>query len=319
MKMAGGLQVMKNLFLKTVLTVFCLTLLAGNAQAGLNLADGSASGQWYNPARDGEGFYVEIIDTGGNLQISVAMYSYNESGDQLWLIGNVPIEDGDQGATVPVFRVEGPVWGSMYDPADRTGIDEPFGNIVVQFPTCDSALFNVQSNDPVLASGNYSLVRLTDLVSLDCVEPPPPDGPPPEEPPEITAGLWTAEGVCFFVDADGKQIVDSDQCDNGKSFSARVDGVEDPATLDPSCKAYVVCNGAWPIVDALDEFGRPYKRLTCVNADGGIGLIEFWEEFIDNVTEVKGYIYAVEALGLDLDGRVCKVGPSQRIIATPAQ
>ena len=76
-KMAGGLQVMKNLFLKTVLTVFCLTLLAGNAQAGLNLANGSASGQWYNPARDGEGFYVEIIDTGGNLQISVAMYSYN--------------------------------------------------------------------------------------------------------------------------------------------------------------------------------------------------------------------------------------------------
>jgi hypothetical protein len=67
--------------------------MAAGAQAGLNLADGYASGQWWNPARDGEGFYVEVIDTGGNLQIAVAMYSYDESGNQLWLVGNIAIED----------------------------------------------------------------------------------------------------------------------------------------------------------------------------------------------------------------------------------
>ena len=306
-----------KLILTCIRAAFCLAILTGSAHAQLNLANGYASGQWYNPARDGEGFYIEVIGEGDNLQIAVAMYSYDADGNQLWLVGNAAIADGDTLATVPVVLIEGPVWGTGYDPADRDTTQ--FGNIVVQFMTCDSALFNVTSNVAGLESGNYSLVRLTAIVGMDCVEPPPPDGPPPEEPPEITPGLWTAEGVCFFVDADGKQIVDNDQCDNGKSFSARVDGVEDPATLDPSCKAYVVCNGAWPIVDALDEFGRPYKRLTCVNADGGIGLVEFQEEFIDNVTEVKGYIYAVEASGLDLDGRVCKVGPSQRIVATPAQ
>ena len=296
----------------------CFLLLSTQiAHAQLNLADGYASGQWWNPARDGEGFYVEVIDTGGKLQVGVAMYSYDEAGKQLWLVGNIAIAEGDTLATVPVFLIEGPVWGTAYDPADKSTTE--FGNIVVQFPSCDSALFNVQSNVQGLESGNYSLVRATGLVGVDCVEPPPPDGPPPEEPPEITPGLWTAEGVCFFVDADGTQIIDSDQCDEGKSFSARVDGVEVPATLDPSCKAYVVCNGAWPIVDKLDWALRPFKQATCVNADGGIGLIEFWEEFIDNVTEVKGYIYAVEASGLDLDGRVCKVGPSQRIVATPAQ
>jgi hypothetical protein len=313
--MAGGLQVMKNLFLKTVLAVFCLTLLAGNALAQLNLANGSASGQWYNPARDGEGFYVEIIDTGGNLQISVAMYSYNEGGDQLWLIGNVPIAEGDVGANVPVYRVEGPVWGPMYDPADRTGIDEPFGNIAVQFPTCDSALFNVQSNDPVLESGNYSLVRLTDLVSLDCVEPTPPDVPPPGPAPEVTPGLWTGNGVCFFVDADGTQIVDSDQCDNGKSFSARVDGVEVPDDNYPPCNAYVVCNGAWPIVDEIGITQTPYKQATCINADGGIGVITFAEDVVGEAAFIK----VVEAIGLDLGGKVCAAGGSGNIIARPPQ
>ena len=164
----------------------------------------------------------------------------------------------------------------------------------MQFPTCDTALFIVNSDVAGLESGNYALVRLTEIVGMDCVEPPPPDGPPPEEHPEITPGLWTAEGVCFFVDADGTQIIDSDQCDAGKSFSARVDGVEIPETLNPSCNANVVCNGAWPIVDALDEFGRPIKKLTCVNADGGIGLIEFH----NNTNEALGYVYVVEAVRL---------------------
>ena len=92
-----------KLILNCILTAFCLAFFAGGAQADLNLASGWPSGQWYNPARDGEGFYVEVIGEGDSLQIAVAMYSYNDQGKQLWLVGNVAIEAGDQGATVPVF------------------------------------------------------------------------------------------------------------------------------------------------------------------------------------------------------------------------
>ena len=45
-------------------------------------------------------FYVEVIGEGDNLQIAVAMYSYDANGNQLWLVGNVAIADGDIGAEV---------------------------------------------------------------------------------------------------------------------------------------------------------------------------------------------------------------------------
>ena len=263
----------------------CLMLLIGSAQAQLNLASGWPSGQWYNPARDGEGFYVEVIGEGDNLQIAVAMYSYDADGKQLWLVGNVAIADGDMGATVPVFLIEGPVWGTGYDPADRDTTQ--FGNIVVQFPSCDSALFSVTSNVAGLESGSYSLVRLTELVGMDCVEPPPPGAPPPGSPSEITPGLWTAEGVCFFVNAEGTKIVESDQCDNGKAFSGNAVGIEvdrDGDVGPDACNVNVPCDGAWDIEPWTDEYtGFTFGRAICVNEVGGIARINFVDARTANV------------------------------------
>jgi hypothetical protein len=308
--MERGLELMKNLFCKTVLMAFSLTFVAAGAQAGLNLADGYASGQWWNPARDGEGFYVEVIDTGGNLQIAVAMYSYNEAGEQLWLVGNIAIEDGDQGATVPVFLIEGPVWGTSYDPADKSTTD--FGSIVVQFPTCDSALFNVNSNVAGLESGSYSLVRATDLVGIDCVEPPPPGPPPPET--DITPGLWTGEGVCFFVNAEGTKLVESDQCNAGNAFSANVEGIQIDADGRPDledCIADVFCDGAWDIyIETNPQSGIETTRASCINTVGGIGHIIF-----DTGERARVTVYQ----GVDLDGRLCYGGGENGFDTAPAQ
>ena len=301
---------MKKLTLKTILAAFCLMFMAGSAQAGLNLADGYASGQWWNPARDGEGFYVEIIDTGGNLQIGVAMYSYDETGKQLWLVGNIAIADGDQGATVPVFLIEGPVWGTSYDPADKSTTD--FGTIVVQFPTCDSALFNVNSNVQGLESGSYSLVRATSLVGVDCVEPPPPDTEKPPPPGTgITAGLWTGLGVCFFVNPEGTMIVESDECDVGNAFSADIPGVQvdlDGKLKPDLCDASVVCDGAWPITTTEDANGVRTTQTICANLAGGIGEIRF-------NTGSRGFVRAYQ--GLDTQNGLFCYGPNTDV--SPAQ
>ena len=300
---------MKNLFLKTFYLVFCLTMMAGSAMADLNLANGSATGQWYNPARDGEGFFVEVIGEGDKLQISVAMYSYDGQGNQLWLVGNVGIENGDVGATVPVFLIEGPVWGTAYDPADRSTTE--FGNIVVRFPTCDTALFNVQSNVQGLESGSYSLVRLTEIVGMDCTEPPPPDTQPPPPPGTgITSGLWTGDGVCFFVNAEGTKIVESDQCDQGKSFSGDIPGLEvdiDGKLEGDVCDSNVACGIAWDIYETTSAQGVTISQAHCVNEFAGIGLIKF-------VSGNEARVWAFE--GQDLDGRLCG---SAEVTATPAQ
>lgn len=51
--------------------------------ADLLLSEGKPTGQWYNPQRSGEGFYIEVIYTGGNQQIGVAMFTFDDNGDQL--------------------------------------------------------------------------------------------------------------------------------------------------------------------------------------------------------------------------------------------
>jgi hypothetical protein len=198
----------------------------------------------------------------------------------------------------------------MYDPADRIGIDEPFGNIVVQFPTCGSALFNVQSNDPMLESGNNSLVRLTDLVSVDCTEPPPPGTQPPPPPgTDITPGLWTGQGICFFVNAESTKIVESELCDQGKSFSAESPGVrvDIDGRLDGDlCDVNVDCEGAWDIFESTAN-GVSITQAHCVNEVGGSGVIKWFDGNLANV-------FAIESV--DLSGTICA---SAGVEATPSQ
>ena len=291
---------------------FLLAILVSSAHANLNLANGYATGQWYNPARDGEGFYIEIIQ-GNPMQIGVAMYSYDAEGNQLWLVGNVAIEDGDTAATVQVFLIEGPVWGTGYDPADKDTTQ--FGTIAVRFPTCDSALFDVQSNVPGLESGSYSEVRITEIVGVNCVEPEPPGTPEP--PPEggITSGLWTGQvddsEVCFFVNEEGTKIIETDECDQGKAFSAEIDGIEidiDGHQNPDACVASVVCDAAWDIEERNEGTGVSYLQVICVNDAGeGIGQVIF-----DTASE--GIARAYENTGAE--GRMC-YGPD--ISVTPVQ
>jgi len=241
----------------------CLFMVTESARGDLILAEGQPTGQWWNPARDGEGFYVETIDTGGVLQVAVAMYSYDSAGNQLWLVGNVAIDADDIGATVPVFLIDGPVWGVGYDPADKNTTQ--FGTIVVRFPSCDTALFNVQSNVQDLESGSYSLVRATSVIGLDCTD------PPPEQEGQVTSGRWTGSGVCFFVNEEGTKIVESDLCPNGKSFSAEIPGIEIDIDeeIKADCLVNVACDAAW------DIFYGDNVSANCVNEVGGIAKIYF--------------------------------------------
>ena len=298
----------KKLLLTWIHVSVLLAILVGSAQADLNLANGWATGQWYNPARNGEGFWIEVSGEGDNLTISTAMYSYDAQGNQLWLVGSVAIGPNDIGATVPVILVEGPVWGTAYDPADQDTTQ--FGNIVVRFPTCDSALFNVKSNVAGLESGDYSLVRLTEITGMDCTEPAPPDAPPPPNETGITPGMWTGLGVCFFVNAEGTKIVETDECDAGNAFSADIPGgqVDIDGRFNPDlCDASVVCDGAWPIESSTDSNGVRTTQVICANTAGGIGEIRFQ-------TGSMGFVRAYQ--GLDSQNGLMCYGPNTDVTPT---
>jgi len=93
---------MRRIIMVLIFTCAGLGCLSSNAIADLIIADGKPTGQWYNPERNGEGFYVEVIDTGGNLQLGLAMFTYDEEGEQMWISGQLPIDSDDVAVTVPV-------------------------------------------------------------------------------------------------------------------------------------------------------------------------------------------------------------------------
>jgi hypothetical protein len=274
-----------------VVSIFCgLMLFSATAPADLILAEGKATGQWFNPARDGEGFVVEVAGEGDSIVITVNMYSYDGQGNQLWLAGSIPVSADATVAIVPVVLVEGPVWGSGYDPADRQTTE--FGDVVVRFPTCDTALFTVRTN-VALESGDYSLVRLTEIVGMDCTD------SPPESDPSGSAGLWIGPGICFTVNPEGTAIIESDLCDNGKAFSGEILGVEVDANGNAEadeCQAKVICNGVWPIRD---------QRVSCGNETGGLVIIYF-------NSDTQATVEVIE--GVDGTGDLCIGGAT----ATPA-
>jgi hypothetical protein len=240
-----------------ILTILSLMLgFSTTTLANLILADGGPTGQWFNPQRAGEGFWVEIINTGGISQVGIAMYSYDAEGKQLWLTGSVTIGPEDEVAAIEVFIIDGPSWGPDYDPADQNVT--AFGTVTVRFPFCDSALFSVQTNG-TLQNYDYSLVRLTDIEGVTCIE-------PPEPPPSgITSGKWSGAGVCFNVSEDGTQIIGGNlsNCDAQSAFDSNIDGVTNELK---DCKVTASCEGVWPIIDG---------KFTCLNEIGELAVGSF--------------------------------------------
>jgi hypothetical protein len=223
----------------TITALFCFS---SAAVADLVLSEGGATGQWYNPERNGEGFYIEVIDMGGSNQIGIAMYSYDENGEALWVVGNVAISPSDTVVQIPVFRFDGPSWGADYDPDDLN--QASFGDITVKFPTCDTALFQVNSSQAGgLPGGSYPLVRITKIEGISCIEPTP---PPPAQ--GYTPGTWRGTGVCFNVGQDGLTLTEvGSTCDGNAAFDSRIDtGISDGGI---GCSVTAECDGVWPIVD----------------------------------------------------------------------
>lgn len=67
---------MKRIVLNTILLSGLSLLATGNVLANLLLAEGGATGSWFNPDRNGEGIFLEIVESGDNGRaISVAWYT----------------------------------------------------------------------------------------------------------------------------------------------------------------------------------------------------------------------------------------------------
>jgi len=131
---------------------------------------GGISGTWYLADRDGEGFVLDVAPReDGRWEILATYYTYDGSGNQVWLIGNAYAEGNH--ASVPVVMTEGGVFGSLFDPmtVDRVA----WGTLEFTFTSCWAGHVQVTPNSEMLNAGlgfeaiDFDITRLT-----------PPDGCP---------------------------------------------------------------------------------------------------------------------------------------------
>ncbi|MFC1719510.1 putative metal-binding motif-containing protein [Pseudomonadota bacterium] len=131
-------------------------------QAGmLNLPsiDSTYSGAWFNPGHDGEGFIIEVLE---NQRALVYWFTYDDKGNQRWMVGTGAAED-NQIVVGELMDASGGRFGPDYNPADVEL--KTVGSLSISFQGCEKAIANFSIDN---IGGHQELYRLTELYGHEC-------------------------------------------------------------------------------------------------------------------------------------------------------
>lgn len=122
------------------------------------------SALWYDPARDGEGFVLEVYADDHAL---LTWYTYDDDGNQRWLtgLGSVVVDDaGNEQLHFPeMLAPRGGRFGPDFDPAQVERV--PAGEIILRFDDCwrGELTYTVFGD-----SGRIPVQRLTRTMGANC-------------------------------------------------------------------------------------------------------------------------------------------------------
>ena len=119
------------------------------------------SGSWFDKDRDGEGFMIDIAAEG---VVAVSFYTYDTTGNQLWLIGSGHV-DGNT-FEIAFYSTDGAVYGDAFDPLDVNR--HPWGTGTFMFDGCLIGSASIVPNEDfadMFDVLNVTLSRLTTPVS----------------------------------------------------------------------------------------------------------------------------------------------------------
>ncbi|HFD13117.1 MAG TPA: hypothetical protein ENJ32_11720 [Crenotrichaceae bacterium] len=120
------------------------------------------SGVWFNPARDGEGYFIYISDNGGQRSVTMTFYTY-DNGQQVWLIGTQQLTPGFSTVSIPMTVTTGTSF-SDFNPKE-IGRNE-WGTITLKFNSCERGTISYFS--PELGSGDIDISPLATVSGLAC-------------------------------------------------------------------------------------------------------------------------------------------------------
>jgi len=125
------------------------------------------TGSWYDPAKTGRGFLVEVANASGaesGPHMLVTWYDFFE-GKQIWLVGIAPFALGASSVEVPLQISTGAQFGSAYDPSQVLN-NPTWGRITIRFTGCDAGTFSYTS---IYGNGTVPVRSLTLPTTESCV------------------------------------------------------------------------------------------------------------------------------------------------------
>jgi len=131
---------------------------------GLFPISGYQSGWYYVPSRSGEGINFNVAQNGDRLFISVAWFTYS-MGEQMWLIGSVDITEGDETATVELYRTSGTGFGDAFNANDV--LLDLWGTLTVSHPEC-GLMFVEWDGGAEFGTGQLLMEQLVNVAGLEC-------------------------------------------------------------------------------------------------------------------------------------------------------
>jgi hypothetical protein len=145
-----------------------LTTLEGHAcdDVASKLLQPAHSGAWFDAARSGEGWLVELLDTGAAV---LYWFTYDSEGEQAWFI-SVGHRERDTLVFQDMRRPMGTHFGEAFD-SDAIDLT-PWGAMSFVFSGCDRGLLRYDAIAPEFGEGVLQPVRLTALADSDCAPPP---------------------------------------------------------------------------------------------------------------------------------------------------
>ena len=146
-----------------------LQQLGGN---GFAINPGLSGNWWGGLPRNGEGFLIDVaLDISGNTILVVSFYTYDNIGNQVWLIGSGAINGNT--AEFTLFIPQGAMWGAAFDPDDRTEI--PWGTGTFSFTSCAAGHIALAPNGVMLGNGftnlEYDIQRDILIPGIECPTP----------------------------------------------------------------------------------------------------------------------------------------------------
>jgi hypothetical protein len=120
------------------------------------------SGQWYDPAQDGQGWLLQEVRPN---ELFMAWFTYDDQGDPAWIVGSGTL-DGARARFDELLLTRGTRFGDDFDASVVQRI--PWGTATIDFTDCGAADLRWTTDRPGFVDGRLAPVRLTRIDALGC-------------------------------------------------------------------------------------------------------------------------------------------------------